>query len=149
MKHIFISISFLFSLNCLLDPLWEVRDELSAHKVPRSQALSEYNNAVLVKAVSCGPKFSNDILMKGLTTLMRDECESDDLYSSNYDEFRELRSCKNKYAYVDSDSLGTCLLEVYLSPCGDAQITNVFFFPSFPSCGSLFNMTSDVSKNVI
>ncbi|MEI1276764.1 hypothetical protein V6Z05_00410 [Leptospira venezuelensis] len=149
MKYIFISILFLFSLNCILDPLWKARDELSGKKIPRSHALSEYNNAVIVKAVSCGPKYSNDILMKGQTTLLRDECQSDSLYSSNYDEFRELRSCKNRYAYVEADSLKTCLLEVYLSSCADAQITNVFFFPSFPSCGSLFNMTSDVSKNVI
>ena len=137
MKHIFITILFLFYVNCILDPVWKARDELSNNKIPRSHALSEYNNTVLIKALSCGPQYRNDVLLKGQTTLLRDECQSDNLYSSNYNELRELRSCDNRYAYVDSDSLKTCLTEVMLSSCADAKVT------------SLFNMTSDVGKNVI
>ncbi len=148
MKFVLIGISLLL-YGCIIDPLWKARDELTSYKIPRSRALSEYQNAVLVKAISCGPKYRNDILLKGQTTLLRDECQSDDLYSSNYNEFRELRSCDNRYAYLDSDSLKTCLAEVMLSSCAEAGVTNVFIFPSFPSCSSLFNMTSDISKNVI
>ncbi|TGL53169.1 hypothetical protein EHQ61_04715 [Leptospira wolffii] len=149
LKNIFITILFLFYVNCIFDPVWKARDELSNNKIPRSHALSEYHNAVLVKAVSCGPQYRNDVLLKGQTTLLRDECQSDDLYSSNYNEIRELGSCDNRYAYVDSDSLKTCLAEVMLSSCAEAGVTNVFIFPNFPSCSSLFNMTSDVGKNVI
>lgn len=145
----YLIVSTLLLSNCFLDPIWKARDELNPDKIPRSHALAEYQNAVLLKALSCGPQYRNDVLLKGQTTLLRDECKSDSLYPSNYNEFRELRSCENRYTYVESDSLKTCLAEVMLSSCTEAGVTNVFIFPSFPSCSSSFNMTSDISKNVI
>lgn len=144
----YLLISTLLISNCILDPIWKIRDDLSDNKIPRDQALSEYYNAVLIKATSCDPKYTNDILIKGSTTLFSNECGEGLVPNSNYNELRELRSCRNRYAYVESGPLKTCLAEVYLSDCAGAGITNVFIFPSFASCVSLFNTTSSAGDNI-
>ncbi|PKA04727.1 hypothetical protein, partial [Leptospira ellisii] len=101
-KKIPVLFLLLFFHGCaFLDPLYTIGDEIDSDKVTREEAKDSFYSAIAIKAALCGKESHRWILKKAIATFSEDLCKEDkdlDIYSES-DGL--LRSCSNRYAYVN------------------------------------------------